>query len=46
MALVQIHYYLNDYKINARNKEIKTKLGRWTLLQTITINKEFKIKIK
>ena len=29
-----------------RNKEIKTKLGRWTLLQTIKINEEIKIKIK
>ena len=43
-ALGQLHNYLNDYKINARNKEIKTKIGRWTLLQTIKINKKIKIK--
>ena len=39
MALGDLHNYLNGYKINVRNKEIKTKLGRWTLLQIIKINK-------
>ena len=34
---------IND-KVNAQKKIIKTKLGRWTLLQTIKINKEIKIK--
>ena len=34
--------YLQNY--NVRNKEIKTKLGRWTLLQIIKINNELQIK--